>query len=98
MQNKAALLIALKAIPQQRVISYGGLAKSAGLTNGARQVGALLKSLPCDTTLPWHRVVNSQRKISFAKDSEQFNKQKRLLQDEGIIFIKDKICQTQFMG
>ncbi len=98
MKNKTALLIALHAIPEQRVISYGGLAKLAGIPNGARQVGALLKSLPNNTTLPWHRVINSQRKISFTEGSDQFKIQKRLLQDEGVIFINNKICKTQFMG
>ena len=44
-------------IPAGRVISYGDVAKRAGLPGYARFVGTTLGILPKDTRLPWHRVL-----------------------------------------
>ena len=51
-----------------------------------RWVGEAMAACPPD--VPWHRVINSQGKISPRAD---MTKQKRLLEDEGLIFIKDKL-------
>lgn len=97
MTNKEAILIALQAIPTGKVISYGNLAKQAGIPNGARQVGHILKQLPPDTTLAWHRVVNSQRKLSFKPGSEQYQKQFDRLTQEGVIFVDNRIQKAFFI-
>lgn len=46
----------IAAIPYGNVISYGDVARLAGLPRGARLVGWVLKKLPEETQLPWHRV------------------------------------------
>ncbi len=75
-------------IPAGKVLAYGQVAKLAGYPKHARKVGQLLKTLPSDSTLPWFRVINSQRKISFAENSAKFIQQKSLLEQEGVIFDK----------
>tara|TARA_R110002049_G_scaffold95572_5_gene234756 strand:+ start:2089 stop:2406 length:318 start_codon:yes stop_codon:yes gene_type:complete len=79
------------SIPKGSVASYGQIAKLAGYPNHARYVGATLKKLPADSALPWHRVVNGKGELSFLLDSEQYQKQKALLEAEGIEFKSLKI-------
>ena len=94
---KAAILQQLASIPFGKACSYGYLAKAAGLPGYARQVGNIMKSLPHNTQLPWHRIVNSQRKISFPIGSEAYLEQRRRLEAEGIEFKGEKILITQFL-
>lgn len=84
------------AIPKGRVATYGQIAKLAGYPNHARYVGTTLKKLPKDTVLPWHRVVNAKGELSFALGSEQYQKQKSLLEAEGIEFRSFKLSLTQY--
>ncbi|MEF1255126.1 DNA base-flipping protein [Vibrio sp. M260112] len=51
-------------IPSGKVTTYGEIAKRAGYPSYARHVGKALGNLPQETKLPWHRVINSQGKIS----------------------------------
>ena len=44
------LYLALSQIPPGRVITYGELARRAGMPNGARQVGRMLAQLPAGFT------------------------------------------------
>jgi len=72
-------------------IGYGELARQAGFPGYARQVGHLMKSLPKDSKLPWHRVVNSQRRISFAENTDAYWKQRSRLEKEGWIIVGNKL-------
>lgn len=92
---KTQVLILLDAIPAGQIISYGELARQAGRSGYARQVGYLLKNLPNDTRLPWHRVVNSQGKISFNEGSDAFMKQKILLEKEGWKLVKSTLIREK---
>jgi methylated-DNA-protein-cysteine methyltransferase related protein len=74
------------AIPSGKVASYGQVARLAGLGRGARQVGHTLRELPQGSKLPWHRVVNSQGRISLPPGSEGAQLQRGRLEDEGIEF------------
>lgn len=94
--RNAAIYLALAAIPKGKVIAYGELAKLAGLTNGARIVGKVLCKLPEGSDLPWHRVINSQGKISLPPDSESYREQRARLIDEGIEFVNEKINLRRF--
>lgn len=94
--HKEMLYTALLQVPAGKVITYGELAKRAGLTNGARIAGKLLSQLPQDGNLPWHRVINAQGRISFPVDSAAFQEQKCLLAQEGVEFVKDKINLSRF--
>lgn len=84
------------AIPKGKVSTYGQIAKSAGYPTHARYVGSTLRNLPNNSKLPWHRVVNAQGKISFPTGSEAYNRQKSLLESEGIVFIDRKLSLEKY--
>jgi methylated-DNA-protein-cysteine methyltransferase-like protein len=77
----------IRDIPPGRVLSYGEVARRAGLENGARTVARILHSSSSKHDLPWHRVVNSAGKISLPDAAGR--RQKRLLQREGVKFRKN---------
>ncbi|MFY0642052.1 MAG: MGMT family protein [Bermanella sp.] len=89
---------ALSQVPYGHTVSYGALARLAGFQNHARQVGRLLKNLPKDSQLPWHRVVNSQGKISLPEGSDGYAEQHQRLLSEGIPIINNKIKKPYFLG
>lgn len=78
-------------IPSGKVTTYGKLAAMAGYPTHARYVGGLLKKLPKDTRLPWHRVVNASGQISFPYNSLAYRAQHAKLINEGICFNGRKI-------
>lgn len=74
-------------IPKGRVATYGQIAELAGLPRQARLVGYALNVLPKGTRIPWHRVINSQGKISLRSEGEgSDNRQMRLLKREKVKF------------
>ncbi|MGV9142079.1 MAG: MGMT family protein [Promethearchaeota archaeon] len=75
----------IKNIPRGKVLTYGQIAKLAGNPRTARQVSWILHSSSRKYRLPWHRVINSKGKVSL-KDSDGKNRQKYLLEKEGIVF------------
>jgi methylated-DNA-protein-cysteine methyltransferase-like protein len=83
-------------IPSGHVLTYGEVARLAGLPRAARRVSQALRRAPRDMELPWHRVINSQGKISFPEDSSGWKRQKDKLEDEGIVFLKGKVNLDQF--
>ena len=56
---RTTVLLFVAAIPFGQVATYGQIAALAGYPRRPRQVGMVLKGLPEDTDLPWHRVVNA---------------------------------------
>ena len=78
------ILHTIAAIPHGRVATYGQIARLAGLPNHARYVGRILKQLPKNTQLPWHRVI-SAKGIAFAEGSDGWKRQKTRLEKEGVI-------------
>ena len=88
--------ITLAAVPQGKVVTYGQLGELAGLPRGARQVGYILRNLPPDTTLPWHRVINAAGKISLGPETDSGVRQRALLQEEGIVCNNGRISLKQF--
>jgi methylated-DNA-protein-cysteine methyltransferase-like protein len=85
----------IQAVPYGKVATYGQVAKLAGLPGLARFVGVTLKQLPEGSKLPWHRVINSQGRISFPVKSDQYKVQVELLMSEGITFKNSKISLQQ---
>jgi methylated-DNA-protein-cysteine methyltransferase-like protein len=75
----------VKCIPRGRVATYGQVAELAGLGGHARQVGYALHVLK-DDSVPWHRVVNAQGRISIRHEPGCDRWQRQLLEDEGIVF------------
>ena len=86
----------VQKIPRGKVATYGDIAKRGGLPNQARLVGYALHNLPLGIEIPWHRVINAQGKISFPASSENYKRQKMLLEKEGIKFFKEKIDLKKF--
>ncbi len=76
-------------IPKGRVATYGQVAILAGNPRWARVVGYALHNNPNPQMIPCHRVVNRQGKVapSYAFGGE--NRQRELLENEGITFNED---------
>jgi len=83
-------------IPSGHVLTYGEVARLSGMPRAARRVSQALRRAPSGIKLPWHRVINAQGKISFPEDSSGWQKQKNLLEGEGVIFLKGKINLERF--
>ncbi len=82
----------IQLIPKGKVATYGQIAKLAGLPKHARHVGFALKNMADDTAVPWHRVINSQGKISLSKeDGFGENIQIVKLQSEEIMILNGKV-------
>lgn len=96
-ETTQAILNVLAAIPRGRVCTYGTIAALAGRPGSARQVGFILKSLPADSVLPWHRVINAQGRISFPQHSEKHALQKSLIEAEGVPFLNQKVNLRTFL-
>ena len=75
----------LKKIPKGKVATYGQIAALAGSPRAARQVVRILHSSSKKYNLPWHRVINSQGKISL-KPNQGYEIQKALLVKEKVKF------------
>ena len=76
-----------RRIPRGRVASYGQVAARGGRPGHARQVGYALHALPEHTTVPWHRVVNAQGRLSLARRGlDAAFEQRRRLEAEGVRF------------
>jgi methylated-DNA-protein-cysteine methyltransferase-like protein len=82
--------IIIKNIPKGKVATYGQIAAMAGNPRAARQVGWILHSSSQKEKMPWHRVINSEGKISLPKYSG-YQLQRRMLENEGIEFNKNEL-------
>ena len=71
-------------IPKGKVATYKQIATLSGKPQGSRGVAWILHSCTTTYKLPWHRVLNSQGRISFEKNSHNFRQQKRKLETEGV--------------
>ena len=79
----------VSSIKRGRVMSYGQVARTAGYPRHARMVSKAM-SRSADS-LPWYRVIKSDRTLAFEVDSEAYNKQKELLEKEGVRFIAGRV-------
>jgi methylated-DNA-protein-cysteine methyltransferase-like protein len=75
---------AVKRIPRGRVATYGQIARLAGLSRAARQVGYALHALPAGSAVPWHRVINHGGRISLPPNAGGVVQRLRL-SEEGVI-------------
>ena len=94
--RREAVWQVLAAIPPGRVTSYGRVAQLAGLGRGARLVGRWLGQLPDDSTLPWHRVLNSQGQLSLPANHPAAEEQFQRLQAEGVIIRNRRVSMARF--
>lgn len=84
------------AIPPGRVASYGQVADMAGLGRQARFVGKALGKLPEGHSVPWFRVIRTTGQIAFAMGSDTFERQKALLQEEGVEVVNGRVSMRRF--
>jgi methylated-DNA-protein-cysteine methyltransferase-like protein len=78
-------------IPRGKVATYGQVAALAGNPRAARQVGEAMRRTPAYLDIPCHRVVNQAGALSPAYAFGGADRQRRLLEDEGVWF-KDDGC------
>lgn len=86
----------IRLIPVGKVATYKQIAELSGKPQASRGVSWILHS--CSTTykLPWHRVLNSQGKISFDRSTHNYRKQKSLLKSEGVIFDGEQLNMKKY--
>jgi methylated-DNA-protein-cysteine methyltransferase-like protein len=81
----------VRRIPRGKVTSYGRIAQMLGRPNAARAVGYALSALRDNrdneeyANIPWHRVINSQGRISIKNREYSAQKQAALLREEGVV-------------
>lgn len=85
----AGIYEVVRRIPHGRVATYGQVARLAGLPRQARRVGYALSALRGDEGVPWHRVVNARGRISPRASGEPDDRQRGLLEAEGVVFDDD---------
>ncbi|MFQ6000528.1 MAG: MGMT family protein [Anaerolineae bacterium] len=73
-------------IPYGKVATYGQIALYLGYPRAARTVGWALHALPGGTEIPWHRVINSQGRVSTSCLTHSADLQRTMLEEEGIAF------------
>lgn len=88
---KESIWLLVASIPSGKVLSYGEVASRVGFPKHARYVGSVLKNLPNNTELPWHRVVNAQGRVSFSIGSAAYRIQVQRLEVEGVKFKAERI-------
>jgi methylated-DNA-protein-cysteine methyltransferase-like protein len=86
----------VRGIPKGHVLTYGEVARLAGMKRAARRVSQAMRRAPRGMKLPWHRVVNAQGRISLPKDSAGHRRQRELLEAEGVVFLDGKIDLERF--
>jgi len=82
----ARIRVVVRRIPKGRVATYGQVAELAGFPRQPRLVGYALHSLPGDSGVPWHRVINARGEVSLRTGSGWDRLQRALLEDEGVEF------------
>ncbi len=79
----------VRAIPRGKIVTYGQVAKLAGMPGAARVAGAAMRSTPTGSGIPWQRVVGKKgkglAKISIL-DPIGGAVQRQVLESEGVQF------------
>lgn len=99
-ENHKKIWQATQKIPEGYVVSYGQIADLAGLPGKARLAGKALGNIPDDgwrgCAVPWHRVINSQGKISLPIGSEGYQVQRERLMSEGVAVVGNKVKMATY--
>ena len=80
-------------IPPGRVATYGQVAALAGMPSHARLVGRILSSLPPGSSLPWHRVINSEGRITNPNPHHQ----RQRLTSEGVTLVNGRVSLRNYL-
>ena len=88
----------VRRIPKGRVATYGQIACLAGIPRQPRQIGYALAALRDHHPVPWHRVVNSKGEISQRSEPGFEERQRILLESEGVVFdVTGRISLSRFL-
>ncbi len=77
--------------------TYGQIARLTGNCT-PRMVGYALHALPGDSDVPWQRVINSRGEISLRSGNDGHSLQRKLLENEGIIFDSNNRIDFRLFG
>ncbi len=89
--RRTAVYLVMAQIPEGKVVSYGEVARLAGLGRAARWVGRLMSQLPEGTRLPWHRVIAAGGRLSLPAGSAAGHEQRMRLRAEGVTISNDRV-------
>ncbi len=92
-QRASAILKAVRAIKRGTFVSYGEVARRAGLPGRARLVGTVLRESGDMSRLPWHRVTGAGGRIAFPAGSRSAREQIRRLAREGVQARGNRVVQ-----
>jgi len=82
----ARILRVVRSVPKGRVVTYGQVARLAGLPGHARLVGYALHALREGTRVPWQRVINAKGEVSLRAEPGREGLQRAILEREGVRF------------
>jgi methylated-DNA-protein-cysteine methyltransferase-like protein len=85
----------VRTIPKGEVMTYKEVAKFAGNEDAYRAVGNILHKNPDVHSIPCHRVVRSDLTLSKGYAFGGIKAQKKKLQEEGIVFKKNRILKKK---
>ncbi len=83
MNNAERVYKKLMEVPSGMVVSYGELARAAGMVNGSRAVGRIMSRNPYPGIVPCHRVIMSDGKLG-GYGYGGTNVKANMLQKEGV--------------
>ncbi len=84
----------VKTIPPGKVMTYGQIAEKLGNPKLARVVGNALHNNPTPIIVPCHRVVNSKGELARHFGFGGIEKQKELLEAEGVMIKNYKVVNV----
>ena len=86
----------LKLVPKGKVTTYGEIARAVGNKRMSRQVGWALHVNPNPSEIPCYRVVNRYGELSSAFAFGGINRQKELLEADGVEVVDNKVDLDKF--
>ena len=85
----------VREIPEGRLMTYGQVATILGAPRAARAVGYALRMSGRRDDVPWQRVINAKGQISLGGDIHRPDLQRTLLEEEGIVFDENDVCDLK---
>lgn len=87
---------AVRSVPSGRVASYGAIAELAGHPGAARAAGAVLRTLPDGSDVPWWRVISARGELTIPRAGHGRSLQRRLLEQEGVELDDGRVDMARF--
>ena len=95
-QKAERIWLTVCKVPAGKVASYGQIADLAGLPGRARLVGKALGYAPSKMKVPWYRILRSNGQLAFTAGTQEAERQKGLLQEEGVVVLNNRVKMKQF--